>query len=152
MKIKKLYKDILQVLPKKYHYKIKICSSYPEMVKILVEKDKIKKDYRKVAKEFDKEIESDKRYNRYSDVSITLARKYPRRKLKKYVRPILGFGGHPILLNGGVLRKESKYYISAVILHEIGHNIGYKSEEGADKFALEWMEKVETFIKNKNYD
>lgn len=151
MKIKKLYEDIKLVLPEKYHYKIRICSSYPEMIKILVKKEKIRQDYKKVAKEFNKEIESDKKYNRECEVSQELARKYPRRKLKKYVRPILGFGGDPILLNGGVLRKESKYYVAAVILHEIGHNVGYKSEEGADKFAAEWMGKIELFIKNKSY-
>jgi predicted SprT family Zn-dependent metalloprotease len=151
MRIKKLYEDIKKVMPNEYHYKIKICSSYPEMVRFLVKKNKMKKDYRKVAKKFSKEIETDKEYNKDYAVSRELAKKYPRRRLKKYARPILGFSGNPILLNAGVLHKESKYYVAAVILHEIGHNSGYLSEGGADKFALEWMEKVELFIKDRIY-
>ena len=121
------------------------------MVKYFVKKEKIRQNYKKIAKELNNELETDKEYNKNRVVSQELARKYPRRKLKKYVRPVLGFAGTPILLNGGVLRKESKYFIAAVILHEIGHNVGYSSEGGADKFALEWMEKVELFIRNKNY-
>lgn len=152
MKIKKLYNDILKVLPNEYHCKIRICSSYPEMVKFLVKKDKIRKDYKKVAQKFVNEIKNDKEYNKDYAVSKELANKYPRRKLKKYARPILAFAGNPILLNAGVLHKESKYYVAAVILHEIGHNSGLLSEGGADKFALEWMKEVGPFIKGKNYD
>lgn len=152
MKIKKLYEDIKKVLPKEYHYKIRICSSYPDMVKVLVKREKIKKDYKKVAKKFSKDIENNKEYNKDFKISRELAQKYPRRKLKKYARPIVGFNGDPILLNGGVLRKESKYYVASVILHEIGHNAGYLSEGGADKFALQWMIEVEKFIKGKNYE
>jgi len=122
------------------------------MMKILVKKDKIKKHYKKVAKEFSEEIAVDKNYNRESKYSNELSRKYPRRKLKKYVRPILGFAGNPILLNRGVLDKESKYFVASIILHEIGHNAGYDSEGGADKFALEWMIKIEPFIRKRNYD
>lgn len=151
MKIKRLYNDIKLVLPPKYHYKIQVCSSYPEMMKALIKREKRRLNYRKAAKEFNDEIEHDKEYNKEFATSRELARKYPRRKLKKYVRPILGFAGNPILLNGGVLRKESKYYVATVILHEIGHNSGYVSEGKADQFALEWMEKIEKFIKYKNY-
>lgn len=152
MKIKKLYDDIKQVIPEKYHYKVKVCSSYPEMVRLLVIREKIKKDYKIVAKKFSKEIETDKEYNKDYKISRELARKYPRRKLKRFARPIVGFSGNPILLNGGVLHKESKYFVASVILHEIGHNAGYLSEGGADKFALEWMIEVEKFIKEKSYD
>jgi len=152
MKIKKLYDDILIILPKEYHYKIKLCSSYPEMMQILVKKDKIRKNYKKVAKEFVQEISTDKNYNRESKYSKEICQRYPRRRLKKHVRPILGFAGNPILLNRGVLDKESKYFVACVILHEIGHNAGYESEGGADKFALEWMDKVEPFIRKRDYD
>jgi hypothetical protein len=151
MKIKKLYEDIKKILPKEFHYQIKVCSSYPEMVRILVEKDKIKKPYKNVAKEFILEVKEDKIYNKQSKYSKELADKYPRRKLKKYTRPILGFAGNPILLNGGVLSRETKYYVAAVILHEIGHNAGYSSEGNADKFALEWMEKIEPLIREGFY-
>jgi hypothetical protein len=64
-------------MPNEYHYKIKICSSYPEMVRFLVKKNKMKKDYRKVAKKFSKEIETDKEYNKDYAVSRELAKKYP---------------------------------------------------------------------------
>lgn len=152
MKIQKLYDDIKTILPKEYHYPIKICSSYPEMVKILVKKDKIRKNYRKVADEFAKEIKVDKDYNKYSKYTEEIERKYPRRRMHRYSRPILGFAGDPILLNRGVLNKESKYFIAMVILHEIGHNAGYISEGGADKFALEWMAKVEPILERNSYE
>jgi Zn-dependent protease with chaperone function len=151
VKIKKLYNDILKILPKEYRYDVRICSSYPEMVAILVARDNIKKNYKRVAEEFKIEVETDKVYNRDSKYSIEIAQKYPRRRLKRYVRPILGFSGNPILLNRGVLDKESKYFVAAVILHEIGHNVGYTSEGGADKFALEWMKEVEPVIRKRTY-
>jgi len=152
VKIQKIYNDIKTILPKEYHYKIKICSSYPEMVKILVKKDKIKKNYRKVADEFADEIKTDKDYNKHSKYTEEIERKYPRRRMLRYSRPILGFAGNPILLNRGVLNKESKYFIAMVILHEIGHNAGYNSEGGADKFALDWMNKVEPILERNSYE
>ena len=122
------------------------------MVKILVAKEKIKKNYKKVADEFVNEILTDKDYNRDSKYNREIDLKYPRRRMKRYSRPIVGFGGDPILLNRGVLDKESKYFVAAVILHEIGHNAGYISEGGANKFALEWMAKIEPLLERNSYD
>lgn len=151
MQIKKLFDDIISVLPAKFHCKVKICSSYPEMIRVLVERDKIKKDYKKVSTEFCEQIKNDKEYNKRYESSLELSRRYPRRRQLRGTSPIVGFNGNPILLNRGVLCKESKYFVAAVILHEIGHNAGYLSEGGADKFALVWMKVVEKIIKERDY-
>jgi len=63
-------------------------------------------------------------------------------KVKNRKNVVYAFSGDPILLNGSVLYRENPSFVAAIILHEIGHNEGYITEDGADKFAIKWMDKV----------
>ena len=134
MKIRKLCDEIYRCMPSKYHYPIKICRSENDIYREILKEDKdgTIEDIRAYYTDY-----FDKRKGIYSKE----AEKYRGFEGRgKYV--ILAVSGNPILLNRYRLSKENIMYVALTVLHEIGHNTGYASENYADKFAVEWLEKI----------
>lgn len=138
-KIKKIYYEILKVLPKELHYPIRIISSSDAMLKILAKKYNIKSEYYRKIYQGKGEIQSWRKspkyplYEEYNLVAHT----------DKY---IFGLATRPRILINKRIKQKSNRKIAFILLHEIGHLVNYPEkyhcELTADNFASEWLDKV----------
>ncbi len=138
-KIKKVYNIVIQHIPKEYHFPIIICGSTVSMIECLIVRDNLDYSIETLRNHYC----SQTRNNQYSKI---LGERYRKTQRKKRRILVYGFSGIPILLNRYALSKETPHYVASVILHEIGHNIGHKTESAADKFAVQWMKTVHNHI------
>ena len=137
--ISKIHKLLNKYLPEKYHYEIRIFPSIKKMLEEMKRRDGVKETLGQIEKHIDTDIEIlSANVGKYT---ASFNEKYPS-KVKNRKGVVYAFSGEPILLNGSVLYREYPQFVAAVILHEIGHNEGYITEDGADKFAIKWMDRV----------
>lgn len=147
--IRRAYNKILPILPKKYHYPIKICNNTTDIFRELQKRDSLEKTIPELIKEYSLVEYTYKAYDKIEKLYPPSANK-KRKKLAIY-----GLAGIPILLNKYTLEDENFYFICSCILHEIGHNtklpICYSTEEEADIFALRWMKKIRSHYDINGY-
>ena len=144
--IAKIHRLLNKCLPEKYHHPSRICPSTKKMLEEMKKRDGIKETLGQIERQVESDIE-------FLSANIgkhtaEFNERFPS-KIKNRRPVIYAFSGDPILLNGSILYRESLQFVAAVILHEIGHNEGYITEDGADKFAIRWMDKVWDSIKDE---
>jgi len=137
--IAKIHRLLNECLPEKYHYPSKIYSSVKKMLEEMKARDGIKETIGQIEKHIDVDIEV--LSANIGKHTAEFNERFPS-KVKNRKNVVYAFSGDPILLNGSVLYRENPSFVAAIILHEIGHNEGYITEDGADKFAIKWMDKV----------
>lgn len=148
----RLYKLVVAQLPKRYQYDVKICNSGQAIFREIKKRDGIKESIQKIKedREYECLVLQSQYENQCGKHTKLFEERFPAIKDRRGVI-FFAFSGEPILLNGYILQRESPEFVAAVILHEIGHNEGYITEDGADKFALRWMDKIWEDVK-KQYE
>ena len=135
-------------LPEKYRYDVKICSSGKDMFREMKRRDGIKENL--VDLEEMNRNECAVLHKKIGKYTKLFEERFPQTTGRHGII-FFAFSGDPILLNGYALRKESMQLVAATILHEVGHNAGYLTEDGADRFAIRWMDKIWDNVRKEYY-
>lgn len=146
--LKRLYNIIIDNLPEKYRYDVKICRNGKDIFREMKARDGIKDNVSKL-EEMSKDecVILQEKIGKHTQI---FNERFPQIKNRRGV-VFFAFSGSPILLNSYALKRESIEFVAATILHEVGHNAGYLTEDMADKFALRWMDKIWDKVRKEYY-